>query len=152
MGVVVEPFVALVVVLVNYGVRVLGVDLSIVGIEFFAGVSGSCRAHDHDFRMRCLDGLVHNVEALPELFSAVFVADAQVLEIERLRVAHTGPECAPLGVGAAVAELNQVKGILDEYVVEALPVALGFQRSDVAVAGELAGYAVVEHRKRGCAQ
>ena len=77
--------------------------------------------------MGSLDGLVHDVDAFPEFRPLVLVADTQVLEVEGSRMAHLRPLGSPLGVGPAVAELDEVKGVLDKDIVESVAVGLGFQ-------------------------
>ena len=63
-------------------------------------------------------------------------------------MAHLRPLGAPLGVGPAVAELDEVERILDEDAVETVAVGLRLERRDVLVAGELASDAVVQDRQR----
>ena len=130
--------------LIHYGVYVLGVNLSHVGVELPSGFACTTCGDDGDLRMLLLYGFVHYVEALPELLSSVLVSNAHIFEVERLRVAHLGAQRTPLCINAAVAELDEVYGILDEYAVEAVAVLLGLKRSLVPLASELAGNAIVE--------
>ena len=148
----IEPVVALVIVLVHDGVGILGVDFRHVGVELPARIGRSGRGNNGNLGMLGLDGLVHDVEALPEFRTPVLVADAQVFQVERGRMSHLRPPGTPFRVDAAVAELDEVQGVLDENAVEAVAVRLRLERSDVLMAGELAGHAVVEHRQRGGAQ
>ena len=62
-------------------------------------------------------------------------------------MSHGSALRSPLRVGPAVAELDEVKGVLDKDIVESVAVGLGFQGRDVLVSGKLAGDAVVEDRQ-----
>ena len=59
-------------------------------------------------------------------------------------MSHIGTHLTPLGIGSAVAELNKVKGIIYEYVVETFAVSFGLKRCNVLMSGKLAGYAIVQ--------
>ncbi len=63
-------------------------------------------------------------------------------------MAQGGAQGAPFGIGPAVAEFDEIQGVLHEDAVEAVAVGLRVQRGDVLVAGELAGDAVVQHGQR----
>ena len=148
----VEPLVVAVVVLIYNGVLILGVDLVHVGVELRTiGCRSGC-GYDYNVRILGLHLVIYDVKTLPELRSLVFVTYAQILEVEGLGVSHIGTQLAPLGICAAVTELDEVKGVVHEYVVETLAVSLGLKGSNVLVACKLAGYAVVEYGQGSCSK
>ena len=148
----VEPLVVTVVVLIDNGVLILGVNLMHVGVELGAIGGRTCGRDDDDVGVLGLHLFIYNVKTLPELRSLVLVAYAQVLEVEGFGMSHIGTHLAPLGVGCAVAELYEVKGITNEYVMETLAVSLGLKGCYVLVSGKLAGYAVVEDGQGSCSK
>ena len=85
--------------------------LDIVILVVRMGVdSGS--ADDGDFRMGLADPVEHILETLAEFRGDVFlVSDSYHLEIERLRMALCGTDCAPFGIGSAVRPLYEVKSV-----------------------------------------
>ena len=95
---------------------------------------------------------IDNVKALPEFRTLVLITYTQVLEVEGLGVSHIGTHLTPLGIGATVAELNKVKSVTNENVMETLAVSLGLQRCNVLMACKLAGHAVVEHGQGSCSK
>ena len=71
-------------------------------------------ADDDDVRVCGFDGIEDLLEAVFEhVVDEVFIADAEVFEAERFRVAHGGALGAPFGVGAAVAEFDEVQHFID---------------------------------------
>ena len=138
--------------LIHDGIGILCIDLRHIGVELPSGLTcATCRNY-RNLRMLFLDGLVHYVKALPELLASVLVSDAYIFEVERFRVAHLGAQCAPLSIHAAIAELDEINRVLDEYAVEAVSVFLSLKRRLVSLTSELTGYTIVEDWQRLCAQ
>ena len=93
-----------------------------------------------DVRILLLESFGEYFVSLDVLRSPLFVADANHLQVERLRVAHLGALASPLGVDGSIGEFDQIDRVLN-VVIEI------FERREFTGV-ELAGHAAVQNRQR----
>ena len=101
------------------------------------------RADHGDFGVRGFDGVENLLEAVLEhVVDEILIADAEVFEAERLRMAHGGTLGTPFGGGAAVAEFDEVEHFID------VSGHILLRHRHRALAGVLAAHAGGQHRQR----
>ena len=104
---------------------------------------GTDGADDDDVRICGFDGVENLLEAVLEhVVDKILVADAEIFEAERLRMAHGGTLGTPFGGGAAVAEFDEVEHFID------VSGHILLRHRHRALAGVLAAHAGGQHRQR----
>jgi len=110
-----EPVLVAIVMLVDEVDLEAGHLLPAIGelLAVFVVGAGTARAYDLHLGIAGADGADELLEALGIEGAPLLVADAYLLEVEGCGMAHVGTQLAPLGVGAAIGELDEVEGIVD---------------------------------------
>ena len=117
--------------------------LPVVGKQMSVGIvgRGTCRSYYLYLGMLPTHGLYKGLQPFGILLSPLFVADAKILQAERIGVSHLGAQVSPCGGDVAVGKLYQVEGILNILV----KTVEGYTGILVLI---LADQADVENRKR----
>ena len=115
----------------------------VVGLSTGGGDNGDVIAvffaEGHDFS-------VEHFEVREEFVAPVFVAHAQILQVEGFGVTQSGTESAVFGGFVAVGKLNQVFEVLDVVIHQSAASCVG------AVTSGLAKHTTGHNRQRFCAQ
>ena len=98
------------------------------------------------FRMNCLRKPLIAMLHIQILCLPLFISHRQKIHMERLRMSHSGPQCAPCTVHRSVGKLNEIQCILYIFL------KLGIVRIHHLRGTELTRRTDIQHRKRFCVQ